>query len=98
MFDYETERILIDIVYVDLGLVPPSHYPRQSNGSLNACLQSLDPIDARRSKRKFRKLLRTSRKGKTGEWGKSSYDTRQSMVKWHVIDRYVRGEMSDNDV
>jgi hypothetical protein len=97
MIDYEIMKMLIDITYVNLGMVPPSHYPKDLNGSLKACLESLDPIEARKAKRKFRKILRKSRKGKKGDHSKSSYDTRQSSVKWYVIDNYVKQETIDND-
>lgn len=90
-------KMLIDIAYIDLGLVPPSHYPRDSRGSLKACLESLDPSVAQQAKRKFRKVLRASRKGKKGDWQKSSFNTRQSMVKWYLIDKYVTHGAEDND-
>ena len=88
-------KMLIDIAYIDLGLVPPSHYPKDSRGSLKACLESLDPSVAQQAKRKFRKVLRASRKRKKGDWQKSSFDTRQSMVRWYLIDKYVAEYVAD---
>ena len=97
MLNYEIEKMLIDIAYMNLGLVPPSHYPRSVDGSLDSCLGSLPDDESRRARRKFRKVLRRSRKGKKGEWEKSSYDTKQSMVRWYVTQNYVNCRVSDND-
>jgi hypothetical protein len=97
MLNYEIEKMLIDIAYMNLGLVPPSHYPRAVPKSLEMCLSALDHDEAHRAKRKFRKMLRRSQKGKKGDWEKSSFDTKQSMVRWHITKNYVRADVRDND-
>jgi len=93
-FHWEMQQLLTDMAYVDLGLVPPSHYPRNSQGSLDSCLSQLDPADARKAKRKFRKLLRKSQNASTE---RASYEKRQSRVKWYIIERYVNLTPIDND-
>jgi hypothetical protein len=93
-FNWEMQQLLTDIAYVNLGLVPPSHYPRGVKESLISSLNQLDPSDARKAKRKFRKLRRKACGEKDGDL---SYDTRQSRVKWYIIDRYIKMDAVDND-
>jgi hypothetical protein len=97
MMSYEFKKLLVDIAYANLGLVPPSHYPRSSIGSLNESLSSMDEVSRRKATRKFRKLLRLSRKGKKGDWNKSSHDSKQSAVRAHVFRKYVLSIVTDND-
>jgi hypothetical protein len=94
VIDWETQKFLIEIEYLNLGLVPLSHYPRSVNGSLEACFLSMEPEKARASKRKFRKILRKARKSGIT---KMSYDSRQSAVKWHIMNNYVLIDAVDND-
>lgn len=94
MYDYETEMFLLEITYLNLGLVPLSHYPKGQIGSLNECLSSLGEEKARAAKRKFRKFRRRSRK--KGQ-GLPSYETVQNSVKWHILNRYIREKIPDND-
>lgn len=94
MYDYETEMFLLEIAYLNLGLIPPSHYPKSSKGSLNDSLASLDENSARATKRKFRKFRRkTKKKG----WIRPSYDAVQNAVKWHILSKYIREKIPDND-
>jgi len=93
-FNWEIQQLLTDIAYVDLGLVPPSHYPRSSQSSLQLSLQQLDPADSRKAKRKFRKILKKAWKGKRDP---PSYDARQNCVKWYIIEHYVSANPVDND-
>ena len=91
---YEVEKFLTDVAYVNLGLIPVSYYPDLEVGSLQRCLSELDPDAALKAKRKFRKLLRKSlRGGRKNE----SFRTRQSKVKWHIINNFVRAPVTDND-
>jgi len=91
-FDQEVERFLVDFVYTDLGLVPPSHYPRWVNGSLDSCLESLGNKESRKARRKFRKISRRLKGHK-----KMSYDKKQALVKWLIINEHLRHPISDND-
>ena len=54
------DKILIDIAYLDSGLVPdePQAYRHDGTYSLADVLGKMPEIDARRTKRRFRKLLR----------------------------------------
>jgi hypothetical protein len=94
VYDYETEKFLLEITYLNLGMVPPSHYPRVEIGSLQRCLSSMDPEEAKRSRRKFRKFRR---KAKKESWVDPSFNTVQSAVKWHVVKNYLRNRLPDND-
>lgn len=90
--NYELSMFLLNMKYVDLGLVPPAHYPNDDDTSLEKCLSVLGPEQARIAKRKFRKL---SRKARSGE--KGSYHTRQSAVKWYVLDKLLKNNrLEDN--
>jgi len=91
---YEVEKFLTDVAYVNLGLIPVSYYPDLEVGSLQRCLSELDPDSARKAKRKFRKLLRRSSRG---DKKNQSFRTRQSRVKWHIINNFVRVPVTDND-
>jgi len=94
---YEFKRLLVDIAYTNLGLVPPSHYPWGEVGSLENSLSSLGCAHSRKSKRKFRKILRRSRKGKKGDWARSSYNCKQSAVRAYVTRKHLHSDFPDND-
>lgn len=94
VYDYETEKFLLEITYLNLGMVPPSHYPRSDVGSLERCLAGMDPDEAHRAKRKFRKFRRRSKKA---HWKSPSFDTVQCAVKWHIVNRHMRSDLPDND-
>jgi len=66
--NYELSMFLLNMKYVDLGLVPPAHYPNDDDTSLEKCLSVLGPEQARIAKRKFRKLSRKARSGKKGSY------------------------------
>ncbi len=95
--NYEFSRLLVDIAYANLGLVPPSHYPHDDLNSLKKSLSSMEETQSRKSKRKFRKLLRRSRKGKKGDWKELSYDSKQSAVRSHIFRKHVMSIVADND-
>ena len=61
---YEFFETLLSMKYVELGLVPVSQFLYQDNQTLNECLSTLDPEAQRRSRRKFRKLVRQAFRGK----------------------------------
>jgi len=55
----EKTKLLVDMLYLDKGLIHPSRYLYlEEIGALNIMLSSLSDEDAKKSKRKFRKILR----------------------------------------
>jgi len=93
-FDWEIQRLLTDMAYIDLGLVPLSHYPNDIRSSLRSSLEKLDPDDARRAKRKFRKLLKKAWKK---DRNPTSFGAKQYSVKWYIVSHYVKAPIIDND-
>jgi hypothetical protein len=81
----EAERKMFDLVrdmrYLDIGLIPPSQYSSQEPGSLQACLESLDPVARRKACRKYRKLVRQSLKSRSS---KSGFHTKMRAVKFRI--------------
>lgn len=93
--NYELSMFLLNMKYVDLGLVPPAHYPNDDDTSLEKCLSVLGPEQARIAKRKFRKLSRKVRSCKSGKRG--CYHTIQSAVKCYVLDKLMKNNrLEDN--
>lgn len=91
--EIERLRLLLEMTYVELGMVPPSHYPWDDRGSLQRCLNSLDPEARRRACRKFRKFVRkVKHKGKN-----PSYHTKQRAVRYKIEFDYVNVSPVDND-
>lgn len=92
--EIESLRLLLEMTYVELGMVPPSHYPWDDRGSLQRCLESLEPEARRRACRKFRKFVRKVRqKG----WKNPGFHTKQRAVKYKIEFEYVNRCPSDND-
>lgn len=82
------------MTYLELGLVPPSHYPWEDRGSLKRCLETLDPVARRKACRKFRKISRGVR---VKSQGHASFHTKQTSVKYKIQKEHMRTAPSDND-
>lgn len=61
---YEFFETLLSMRYIELGLVPTSQFMYLPDRTLRDCLATLEPEAQRRSRRKFRKLLRRAFRGK----------------------------------
>ena len=61
---YEFFETLLSMRYIELGLVPTTQFMCPSDRTLDECLTTLEPDAQRRSRRKFRKLLRKAFRGK----------------------------------
>lgn len=92
--DIEVRKLLVNMRYIELGLVPPAQYlydhPRKS---LNVCLETLSPEERRRTCRKFRKLVRKVLRKKVRT---SNFYTKQRAVKYK-IERALFTKLIDND-
>ena len=89
------ETLLVEIEYLNQGLVPYSFYFNKEEKSLEACLLDLDEEDRRKAKRKFRKLLRKTRKSK-----KKFSDTflgNQNAVYYYLLTLVQNREMLDKN-
>jgi len=87
--------LLIDMEYLNRGLVPWSHYNSNDEEklSLNERLNEMTPEERRTANRKFRKSLRKElRRGR--QINKKSYWSRQYVV-YHSIADVARSQMSD---
>lgn len=91
--DIEVRKLLVNMRYVELGLVPPAQYPLEEKGSLEACLSSLSPEERKRACRKFRKLVRKVRRKKVRTAG---FYTKQRAVKYK-IELSLFAKAIDND-
>lgn len=79
--DIEVRKLLVNMRYIELGLVPPAQYLCEEKGSLDVCLKSLSPEERRRACRKFRKLVRKVRRKKVRTAG---FYTKQRAVKYKI--------------
>lgn len=61
---YEFFETILSMKYIELGLVPTTQFMYLSDRTLDECLATLEPDAQRRSRRKFRKLLRKAFRGK----------------------------------
>jgi hypothetical protein len=92
--------LLIDMEYLNRGLIPWSYYNSRDDEShsLNERLGEMTPDEQRKTKRRFRKILRNSiRRG--SRINKKSYWSRQYAV-YHTIGDTVRARsknLRDND-
>jgi len=91
--DQRSRELLIDMTYIDLGLIPPTHM--SGIGGLRLALDSLDPDLQRKFKRKFRKFLRRSW---NKHWNNPSSETKQRAVKNYVLRNHVLVPIPDPDV
>jgi len=82
------------MAYIDLGMVPPSQYPWDDRGSLQRCLNSLEPEARRKACRKFRKLVRKTR---AKDRKHSNFHTKQRAVKYRIEFHCVGEHPADND-
>lgn len=89
--------MMSDIFAIELGIIHPSVMMSEELGSIDAALKSLGSLEARKTKRKFRKFLRKSIKrfgGFTVTRGNRS--SVRSVMYWEIrrlaFDRYFNGE------
>jgi hypothetical protein len=82
-----TFELIVDIEYLNRGLVPPSFYyfKKEDKDSLQKCLSELSEEQQRVSKRKFRKLLRKSRSKSRSAPKKDDWHSRQTVVYYNVL-------------
>ena len=88
----ERMRLMVDMAYLSMGMVPPSHYPEDINESLNAALSTLDPASRRKACRKYRKMVR---KVWSKSWRNPGFRTKQAAVKFYV--KRTLHDTQDND-
>jgi hypothetical protein len=88
----ERMRLMIDMAYLDMGIVPPSHYPEDLDKSLNAALSTLTEDERRRACRKYRKLVR---KVWNKSWKNPSFRKKQAAVRFYVRKGIL--DTQDND-
>ena len=93
----ELTNLLVDLAYIELGLVPVSQYQRSEIGSLQKCLMSLDKDMRRKTTRKFRKMKRKSGIKNRKTLRKITNVDFQNSVYFHIIEKYAQIEVSDND-
>lgn len=91
--DIEVRKLLVNMRYIELGLVPPAQYLSEGKGSLDVCLETLSPEERRRTCRKFRKLVRKVRRKKVRT---SGFYTKQRAVKYK-IEVSLFAKVDDND-
>lgn len=94
--NYEQFVFFLDFTYVNLGLVPQSHYMNKDANSLDECFKLFDEEQATKMKRKFRKFLR---KTKLKGCKEASFYKRQEAVKWYVFAKcnHIQSVSGDND-
>lgn len=86
-------RLLIDMAFLSMGMVPPSHYPDDEQKSLDFALSTLTPEERLRARRKYRKLVR---KVWSKSWKNPGFRTKQAAVKYYVR-KQVLNDKQDND-
>ena len=86
-------RLLIDIAFVSMGMVPPSHYPDDVQKSLETALSTLEPAERKIACRKYRKMVR---KVWSKSWKNPGFRTKQAAVKYYVR-KQVLNDRQDND-
>lgn len=91
--DFERMKLLIDMAYLSMGMVPPSHYPDDMMKSLDFALSTLSPEERRKACRKYRKMVR---KVWSSGWKNPGFRTKQAAVKYHVR-KVVLDTRQDND-
>jgi len=89
----EVRMMLVNMAYVDLGLVPPAHYSQEVPGSLDSCLSTLSDEQRRKACRKFRKIVRQSKRKNDRKMG---FYTKQRTVRYK-IEQSIFVEPQDND-
>lgn len=86
-------RLLLDMTFLTMGMVPPSHYPDDVQGSLELALSTLTPEERRKACRKYRKIVR---KVWSKHWKNPGFRTKQVAVRYYVK-KQVLDDRQDND-
>ena len=81
MFNKET--YLVEIEYLNQGIIPYSFYFNKEKDSLEMCLADLNEEDRHKAKRKYRKLLRKTKKSK--KKFSDSFAGDQNAVYYHLL-------------
>ena len=84
---------LVDFAYLNLGLIPRSHYNLNEENSLQACLSTMSEDERRKASRKFRKVVR---KQKWKDASKIDFHKKQRAV-YHFVLRNFIYPVEDND-
>lgn len=94
VLDIQHTMFLVDVAFLNLGLVPRSHYSPDVFGSLDACLGTLSDEDRRKANRKFRKVVR---KCKWKKDSKADFHKKQRAVYYYVLKNFIHHKDPDND-
>jgi hypothetical protein len=93
----QADRMIIDISYLDKGLVPSGDVWSNSDGDhIKACLDNLSPEASRSTRRKFRKIFRRAVKWQlaniksASEANRLAYRESRSIAKDRLIDQVNR--------
>lgn len=95
-FIFNKETCLVEIEYLNQGIVPYSFYFNKEKDSLELCLADLNEEDRHKAKRKYRKLLRKTKKSKRKF--SSSFVGDQNAVYYHLLTKVQNRErIAKND-
>ena len=93
----EKTKLLVDMLYLDKGLIHPSRYLYlEEIGALNIMLSSLSDEDAKKSKRKFRKILRKILKEKIRK-GSNVQNVKTNSQKQTLVYNQILKEIYNNN-
>lgn len=92
---FSKEAYLVDIEYLNQGIIPYSFYSNKEKDSLEMCLLDFSEEDRHKAKRKFRKLLRKTRKSK--KKFSDSFSGKQSAVYYYLLTLVQDRELFDKN-